>query len=103
MAQHTPGTDDLPPITIDGQILEGPQTAPQGAPIPSNVRRSAARQIAEARGSAASSRYTQRLVRSQPGTREYDDELRAAELVDLYFQELHRYNRARHEPIGQQS
>lgn len=35
-------------------------------------------------------RYTQRIVRSPPGTREFEDEHRAAELVDLYFQELGR-------------
>lgn len=38
----------------------------------------------------STARFTSRIVRSTPGSREHDDELRAAELVDLYFQELSR-------------
>ena len=42
----------------------------------------------------STARYTSRIVRSQPGTREHEDELRAAELVELYFSELTRVRAA---------
>lgn len=93
--------EDLAPITINGQIPESTQESRQPASIAAGGARRSARQTQEIRGSAAS-RFTQRLVRSQPGTREHDDELRAAELVDMYFQEMQRYSRTRNEPIGRE-
>lgn len=101
----------------DGQPSEvhsAPNSNPTGVPG-SLFWRSGPRQLAsrerndrsatesDQRGTAASfGRYTQRLVRSQPGSREYDDEMRAAELVDMYFQELYRFSRVRQqEPASQ--
>lgn len=103
------------PIVFDAAPPQVEGQSPEQAAIATRVWRNVPRQHisrdrpdrstteSHERSTAASGRYTQRLVRSAPGSREYEDEIRAAELVDIYFQELHRYSRTRQEEVGGQS